>query len=450
MAKLELTDAYIRSLKVDKRTEITDLKETGLLLRVFPTGKKTFAFRMRGDLGKIQNVVIGAYPDVKLSAARADAAQLRTRVKSGEDVSSAAEKVRQASADQKNAAVPTLEEILVEYEIAFSSKRKTWERTEKGNSSEAERRIKAVFEMHLHRKITEITLTEVAHSMATYVPKSGKKSANGQVSRARSYLKPVFDWCAHANKSKQIGRGRPIRLNVIDLGKTYDPASDDPEITGRRYRALDHHELGRVLPLLYWPAPRCLKMKLHPDQDYRPAALRFLLLTCARREELVVMKWHDFKENTGLWHKPYVKTISGPPKQQSLPLSDAAIKLLKGLPNFDTRNPEDLVFPNATGGLLGNWGRITSAVQRESETSDWHRHDLRRTGSTIMKALGIASRTIDDILAHNATDEDEGVSTALKNYLVSVQLLGHIEDPQKVALDKWAEALEFIENSHRQ
>ncbi len=67
-----------------------------------------------------------------------------------------------------------------------------------------------------------------------------------------------------------------------------------------------------------------------------------------------------------------------------------------------------------------------------------------------MKALGIASRTIDDILAHNATDEDEGVSTALKNYLVSVQLLGHIEDPQKVALDKWAEALEFIENSHRQ
>lgn len=446
MAKLELTDAYIRSLKVDARTEITDMKETGLLLRVFPTGKKTFAFRMRGNLGKIQNAVIGAYPDVKLIAARAEAAQLRTRIKSGEDVSSTAEKVRQATADKKNAAVPTLKVILIEYEAVFSSKRKIWQRTKKGNPSEAERRIRAVFEKHLHRKITEITLIEAAHAMATYVPKSGKKSANGQVSRARAYLKPVFDWCAHTNKSKQIGRGRPIKLDVIDLGQTYDPASDDPEITGRRYRALDHHELSRVLPLLYWPAPRRLKMKLRPDQDFRPAALRFLLLTCARREELVVMKWHDFKENSGLWHKPYVKTISGPPKQQNLPLSDAAIQLLKGLPNFDSHNPDDLVFPNETGGFLGNWGRITSAVQRESNTCDWHRHDLRRTGSTIMKALGIASRTIDDILAHNATDEDEGGSAALKNYLVSTQLLGHIEDPQKVALDKLAETLDFIEN----
>ncbi|WP_158270851.1 Arm DNA-binding domain-containing protein [Thalassorhabdomicrobium marinisediminis] len=55
---------------------MTDVKETGLLVRAFPSGRKTFAFRFRGLDGKIQSVVIGTYPDVKLAAARTSAAAL--------------------------------------------------------------------------------------------------------------------------------------------------------------------------------------------------------------------------------------------------------------------------------------------------------------------------------------------------------------------------------------
>jgi integrase len=449
MARIELTDKFIKSIKVDARTDITDAKETGMLIRLYPSGKKIFAFRLRGPDGKFQSAVIGRYGDISLADARTAAAELRRRIKAGENITAAARKAAAAQAAALQAEIPTLQTIVVEYETISSSKRKSWQRTATDERSEARRRIERVFSSHLSTQVTEIGLEDLARTMNTYVPRSGHGTANGQVSRARSYLMTMFDWAAHRNKWNKVGMGRPGKLDVVDLRQTYDPSTDDHTIKGFRDRALDHHELGRVLPLLVWPAPDCLSMKTDPNLDLRPVALRFLLLTAARRSELVNMKWCHFRENTGIWHKPYVKTISGPPKIQNLPLSDAALSLLRSLPNFDTRQPDDLVFPNAEGGGLDNWQRITGAIHRESGTNDWHRHDLRRTAATIMKILGISPRVIDEILAHNASSKDEESSQALENYFASTHLLNHVEDPQKVALDKLAEALDHIEMAIR-
>ena len=443
----DLTDAFIRNLKVEKRTFISDSRTSGLVLRAFLSGTKTWAVKVRSPRGGVQEAVIGSYPDMKLSEAREVAGDLRRRVKSGEDITASAKKA--AAAEEAEAAkdIPTLWEILEEYGAIMSPKRRTWQKTKTGRPSEAYHRIEAVFGTHLQTKVTEITLVDLARSMTTYKPESGKATANGQVSRARAYLMPVLDWCAHRHRFDKLGLGRDVKLDVVDLRQTHDPASDDHSIKGSRDRALNDVELGAILPLLKWPAPSVLRMKADPSLDLRPIALRFLFLTCARREELVQMRWEDFRENSNTWHKPYVKTISGPPRQQSLPLSDAAANLLRSLPTYATRNPKSLVFPNVTAGPLGNWDRITAAIQRESGTSGWHRHDLRRTGATIMKILGIAPRTIDEILAHNASKEDEGTSRALENYFSSQNLLTYVEDPQKSALDRLAAALDHIERT---
>ena len=153
--------------------------------------------------------------------------------------------------------------------------------------------------------------------MKSYVPKSGKKKANGQVSKARAHLMPVLDWCAHRNRFDKVGLGRPIKLNVVDLRQTYDPASDDYDIVGSRDRALDHLELGRVIPLLIWLAPKNLAVKTKVEDDLRPAALGFLLFTCARLDEMVKMRWGYFLRN--LW--PLAKAVCednfGPPSAVS-------------------------------------------------------------------------------------------------------------------------------------
>lgn len=444
MAKINLTDKFIKARKVKARSDVTDAKETGLLIRFYPSGQKTFAFRLRGPNGKIQSRNIGHYGNIGLADARAAAAELRSRLKAGKDITAASEKAAAAEAAALHAEIPTLQMVVVEYEKYMSQKSKTWMPTKNGKPSEARRRIERVFQPHLSTRITEIGLEDLAHTMNTYVPCSGRGTANGQVSRGRSYLMTMFDWVAHRNKWNKVGLGRRAKLDVVDVRQTYDPSIDDYSITGRRDRALDHLELARILPFLVWPAPEALGLTTHPQHDLRAVALRFLLLTAARRSELVNMKWGHFRETSGVWHKPYVKTISGPPKMQNLPLSDAAIELLRGLPNYEDRKPDDLVFPNAEGGGLDNWQRITSAVHRVSGTSDWHRHDLRRTAATIMKLLGVSPRVIDEILAHKPSNKDEGSSTALENYLATTHLLEHVIDPQKAALDKLAEALEHI------
>jgi len=79
------------------------------MLRAFPTGNRTFAFRFRGPNGKIQGAVIGRYPDLKLAAARLEAAELRKRVRSGDDVTAAATKAANATADEIQASIPRLD-----------------------------------------------------------------------------------------------------------------------------------------------------------------------------------------------------------------------------------------------------------------------------------------------------------------------------------------------------
>ena len=66
-----------------------------------------------------------------------------------------------------------------------------------------------------------------------------------------------------------------------------------------------------------------------------------------------------------------------------MPLSRQAIDLLRSLRPEEPR-PDGLVFATSTGRTLGNWDREAKALQEASETADCTRHDLRRTGATML------------------------------------------------------------------
>lgn len=289
-----------------------------------------------------------------------------------------------------------------------------------------------------------MTLQDFATAMTQYKPASGVVAANGQVSRARAYLLPLLDWAANRGTFKKLGRGRELRLEVVDLHEAHDPSLDDPSITGFRDRVLGQDELQRILPLLVWPAPTCLGMRAQPSEDFRPIALRFMLLTLARREEVADMLWRDFDPVAGLWNKSYVKTTRGQARRQTLQLSDAAVKLLKSLPHYENRLPGAYVFPNTEGGKLDNWPRIKIALHRETQTSGWHRHDLRRTSATLLQLLGVSDRVIGRIMGQKASSKDETVSKALEHYLIVRQITDLAPDLQKQALDKLASVFDTM------
>lgn len=92
------------------------------------------------------------------------------------------------------------------------------------------------------------------------------------------------------------------------------------------------------------------------------------------------------------------------------------------------------MFPNAADAKLGNWTRITRALQRESGTTGWHRHDLRRTAASIMLAVGVTLPVIDGILEHKAGEVPDGVSAAVANYVVPIEIQIAVPHPQRDAL----------------
>lgn len=442
--RIKLTDPFIRSLaNVEERVEYSDMQQIGLRLRASPGSQVRFAYKGRHPDGRTRTVTIGDYPAISLKQARDRAAEIRQEMKGGADPTQDKRRQRQVTTTTDI----TLGALLDEYEAFAAPNRKIWQKSKKGRA-EARRRIECVFDAVMDKPAKDLTLTELSRIMRDHKPRAShtKAKANGQVSRARAYLAPVFDWAAGRKRFSKVGAGRDEIIDVPDLGLTHDPASDDPTITGKSERLLDQDQLARVLPLLRYPAPSCLKMQLAPEQDYRPIALRFLLLTAARLDEVASMRWGDVNLTLGIWHKPSVKSTRGKPRDQHLPLSDEARRLVEFLPTCGVAQPNDLVFPNEAGGKLGNWPRITRAIIRESGSMVWHRHDLRRTASTLMQALGVAGSVIDTILAHTKPRQEENTSAALSHYaIVGKRILRNAPDPQKIALDMLAEALAQIE-----
>lgn len=446
--RLELTDAFLRKLKPSgKRFEVADGLQRGLYARVSPSGEASFAMRSRDAAGRLHTVTLGRYPDLKLREAREQTAIARQALKRGDDVN-AEKRARRSARGAPSLDVPTLGDVLDEYQAAFSDRRAEWRpkgpRSTRGN---ARRCIEAVFTSFLDLPVTAIVAADLADAMTGHRRKrpGEKTTANGQVSRARAYLAPVLDWTAGRGRFAKHGASREPKFEVADIRQTFDPARDDPTITGERDRVLSENELAALLPLLVHPAPKALGGRSKPEKDFRPIAMRFLLLTAARREEAVELRRRDVDDRSGVWSKSRVKSTRGGPRKQSLPLSKAALDLLHGLPHFATAAPGDFLFPNTVGRPLGNWDRFQTMIETASGTSGWHRHDLRRTASSLMLALGIPVSTIDRIIGHGDPLRRENVSGAAATYMRVTTALKGRQDPQVAALNTLAEALSEIE-----
>jgi hypothetical protein len=83
-----LTDTFISSLAApaNGRTEVSDTRCVGLVLRVTPSGAKSWCFRFRAKGARSPSrVTLGVYPDIGLGKAREQANAMRSTVAAGGD-----------------------------------------------------------------------------------------------------------------------------------------------------------------------------------------------------------------------------------------------------------------------------------------------------------------------------------------------------------------------------
>jgi integrase len=341
-----LTDGLARSLPRTPSRIVYDggvNRIAGFGLRLTPTARTwVLGYTVAG---RERRMVIGSFPTWPVKEARVRAAELRRLVDQGVDPLAEREAVRTA---------PTMAELLGEYEQAAKTKRSF-------------RHDQAMIAKILRprwgaRKVNSITLDDV-------------EKLHAEISRRTPIRANRIIACASA----------VFRLAVRRKMRADNPCrniSKNPE--NRRTRYLTPVELARLVAVL----------EAWPDQ-ISAAAVRLLLLTGARRGELLRATWSEFDLLAGLWIKSREHCKNG--KEHRLPLSAEAVAVLLSLPRHNSSN---LLFPNSR---RRPWAEISCwpEIRKSAGIEDVRLHDLRHSAASMMVSAGLSLELIGGVLGHS-------------------------------------------------
>ncbi len=196
-------------------------------------------------------------------------------------------------------------------------------------------------------------------------------------------------------------KDRPIRANrvvslcsrLFNLAIREEMRPDNNPARGvernpenRRERYLSQAELVRLTEAL-------------GEYENQQAAdvVRLLLLTGARRGEVLAMEWPHVDLETGIWTKPSSHTKTK--KLHRVPLNAAALEILVKLK--DQGLSETHVFPGRRPGQpLQELHRAWKRVLKEAEIEDLRIHDLRHSYASILASAGLSLPVIGALLGH--------------------------------------------------
>lgn len=398
---VNLTDTAIRAAKAraaetKARVELVDSREAGLRLRVTPSGSQSWVLACRDPMGAMRRFPLGDFPTMGISGARDAAQEMRVAVRKGADPIAEARRKRMVGRDAREG-IGTLTALLDLYAAQKGGKLKSW--------GECRRRIDGVFKAHLGKPLATLRVGDLQLTADSH-------KAQQSAAAAVRYIRPVLKWGAQRG---YVG---------AELAVLHPPAT-----VQRRDRVLSREELKALLPTL--------------GASERPyaMALRFMLLTLARREEVAQARWRDIDMEARTWTLGATK--NGQP--HIVPLSRQAATLVETMftnaakahaANGATPAADAFVFASEGGKALANWDRETKRLMAASGTTGWTRHDLRRTGATLLGEMGELPDIIEAALNH----------VAIRSPIAALYNRSRYRPQVAAALQRLADALDGIEN----
>ncbi|CAD0183967.1 Integrase [Ruegeria sp. THAF57] len=315
----------------------------GLWLRVSKTGRRTWFFQYA--MGKQRKAhTFAEFPAISLREARQRVIKLRADLRDGID---------------PNVKTPTGQTVATAVELHIE---------EHCNQLKSGRNPARVLRNELSAKFGSMQITDVtAAHVRSVLARIEDRGASVEAQRAYAYMSKFFIWC--------MRKKGWIVANPMDL-------IEKPTVTARtRDRVLTDAEVASL-----WTS-----MGNTPGD----AIIQMLLLTGARRGEIANLKWDD----VDLDHKlvTFVDTKNG--TDRTIPLSPSAFAILNAQPVAG-----DFIFSTMGTRPYSGFSQLLTRVQRDSDTSDWRIHDLRRTCGTGLQRLGVDRDTIKATLGHKQAD----------------------------------------------
>ncbi|HVG48513.1 MAG TPA: tyrosine-type recombinase/integrase [Rubellimicrobium sp.] len=352
MPKVRLTAALAASATCEptlKKITYWDTATTGFILEVRPNGA-TYALRYIDENGTQRQHRIGGVKDLTFAEAEKRAKRLRSEVVLGGDP--AREKAVKKS-------IPTYAELASQHLAHAKTYQRSWDSTQ------------GILRCHLVPRWGRLRLDEIRpQDIAQWL---ADKAADGLAPASVEKVRVV------------MGRSYALAQQWSLPGSATNPVRSvpRPKFDNKRERFLTREQAGRLLEA----AERSLNPQLK-------AILSLLLLTGARVSELLHAEWRHVDLERRAWHIPITKTG----KARYVPLSQAAVEVIEGLPQFagcphlipnpETRRP----FVSIKHG----W----QTVRREAGLGDLRLHDLRHSSASFMINAGVDLYAVGKILGH--------------------------------------------------
>jgi integrase len=346
-----LSDQLVRRLTSPARGNVitydTDVKGFGC--RVTAAGARSFILNYRRKLdGLERRYTIGQWPDWSVSGAREEAKRLKRTIDGGGDPVGEDRAMRDA---------PTVADLAERFEREHIAKQ----------AAPTQRDYRSILRNDIlpaigKRKVAAVETTDIERLHAT-VSRRAPIRANRMLAVVGKMFTLAVKW-----KLRSDSPTRGVQKNR--------------EHQRRRY--LKPHELARLTEAL----------ATDPNQDVADA-LRLLLLTGARKGEVINARWDEFDLTAGKWTKPHASTKQR--REHIVPLSAPARALLAArLQKCDASSP--WLFPGRNGPRddLKAWPRICKAAG----LADLHIHDLRHCFASALVSAGFSLPVIGQLLGH--------------------------------------------------
>jgi integrase len=328
-----------------------DTDVTGLGLRVYPSGKKSFvvSYRTKGAGRRKHLMVLGPSGVLTLKQARDMAKSVLAGVIHGDDPL-AARKQAGSSA--------TITEVITAYIERYAKQhKKTW--------AEDARRLS----VHVPRRWLTLSPAEVSREHVRALHTQIGAETPYEANRVLALLRVVFRF------AKEEGYLPENAMNPATEIRPYRERS--------RSRFATKEEIQSLVSAID-----------HEPNIFIRALVLLYLQTAARKTELLERRWEDVEWDRARLRLPDTKTG----EEQFIPLTKTAIAILGGLPRLEG-NPH--IFPGARAGRhLVNVSKAWTRLLKRAGLKDLRLHDLRRTVGSWMTQAGTDLNAIKDALRH--------------------------------------------------
>src|SRR5258708_6667716 len=350
---MRLTNRVVAKLPVPAQGNRLFYDDTvkGFACRVTDAGGRAFVINyFRKADGRERRFTIGAFPDWSVAAAREEAKRLKREIDGGADP---------VGAHQESRAAPTIADLAARFEQDYVPRKRP--------------STQRVYRQQIRADI----LPAIGRAKVAAVSPADTDGFHHRLS-ARA---PT-----HAN------RVLAVLSKMFNLAIRWGWRTDNPcrgierNQEQKRHRYLSGAELKRLTKAL-----------TELEDQGAANAVRLLLLTGARRGELLAARWADINLETGVWTKPGATTKQK--TQHRVPLSEAACRLLAEMKD-QAGDDAEWLFPAPGRGQRPHINEAWIKLRKAADLNGARLHDLRHTFGTALASSGWGLPTIGALLGH--------------------------------------------------